>query len=232
MALEEFEEVTRSRTRLIAATVLVAVAVATGWCWLAGKGGTSKYCTGADSQVREVCTACLAYEYGIGRDEGPVPVHVVLMRQSEPAGMPEDDGEFALSPAWVQLRWPKAWTSRRSAPVRLQRATWDAYVAANQAELDFAEVLDGLPDVELLTLGGLHRIIGDADEWRPVLRTMYPKVLGIVTMSAPGISPDGTQALVHIWLQLGPLSGWGSYVLLECRKGDWRVAAQAPSGVS
>ena len=63
-------------------------------------------------------------------------------------------------------------------------------------------------------------------------RALWPNSFGRVTLSSPGFSEDGSQALVHVGRMYGHLAGNGTLVRLEKRDGTWHVVETRRTWVS
>jgi hypothetical protein len=119
----------------------------------------------------------------------------------------------------------------------LREDTWRAFQRANDQAHDLSGLVACPVPLTLRTGEDLDRDIGTGDdpEGREVWARYYaahPGALGVMTMSMPGLSADGSQALLYIGQSHGYLAGSG-YLHLLVREGTgWRVVASSMLWIS
>lgn len=203
-----------------------------------------------------MCSACLSVGCG-GPEAAPDPdlatVHGAvlahLQARERQAGRAEKIFLVSQSRAvdsWLYATWPDdskppEWflASMKGDWDEVQemegvtRALWDAFVANNRDERDLSEIVHYSGTIIWLSDEEKGQLFSEgADEgWRRVFRK-YPEAGEITGMSMPGMSADGSRALIYVEDQAGGLSGSGDYYLLVCESGVWGVVAELTAWIS
>jgi hypothetical protein len=82
-------------------------------------------------------------------------------------------------------------------------------------------------DAELQSLPGR-----DAEAYWTAFRAKYPDAIGSVTLSRPGLSADGSRAILEVTHTCGSLCGEGMLILLRRDGERWRVVSKRTTWVS
>jgi hypothetical protein len=97
----------------------------------------------------------------------------------------------------------------------------EAYTARNAREAELPQ-LGNAAQVTMLRRARLREIaLQDFPDKSLAMQSALPGVAAVVSLSLPGISSDGTEAVVFTNVSSGPLAGAGHVVFLRLEKGEW-----------
>ena len=88
------------------------------------------------------------------------------------------------------------------------------------------------PNARFVPSKTVKRVLdGPGDYWEK-FKKAYPGSLTVTRISPVAFSADGTQAMVYLGWQGGPLFGQGSTFILFFSEGAWRVAYEIRNWLS
>lgn len=110
---------------------------------------------------------------------------------------------------------------------RLREDTWTSFLAANAETQDLSKVTRIAEPHTFVGERELRELFsGDTDEAYERLFERYPGTESLLSMSMPGVSADGNQAMLYVSLMRAGEDGTGHYFLLV-RVGDtWKVETE------
>jgi len=114
----------------------------------------------------------------------------------------------------------------------LQGDTWDALMAANATPTDLSRIVSfsgrivWLPEEDDFDETTDPAPSGGQDEAYDRLFRRHPGAEEVLALSMPGISEDGTQALLYVESMSGCEAGSGDYYLLVREGGVWKIVAR------
>jgi hypothetical protein len=113
----------------------------------------------------------------------------------------------------------------------------DAFLAGNRVRRQVVEVYGAAAGVKFLTDGVLGNYFakrsssGAADGWK-LFCEAHPESAGIMELSCPAFSADGSEALICVGQQFHWLSGQGVYWLYRKEGTAWRRVNSAFAWIS
>ena len=120
----------------------------------------------------------------------------------------------------------------QSAMEDLRPETWDAFLKANETTRVLSQVIRFSGQVVYLSEGELDQLVrGDLDQGYRRLFSRYPGSEELTAMSMPGVSRDGSQALLYVETRSGAHAGSGIYYLLVREDGAWRIVDEFRSWI-
>jgi hypothetical protein len=176
------------------------------------------------------------------RDAPQVLNALVAMWYEEPFIDERSRALLLRSHTWSQSVTGDSWARTReqlpSLMERLRPDTLEAFERANATPLDLREVLRTRHTVHFVDVKVLKETVGssrNSHEYDVAMRKLlgqYPDSRQLVSLSVPGVSPDGTQALVYGTETLGARVAAGFYFLLAWQDGAWRIVTKHVAWVS
>jgi len=146
---------------------------------------------------------------------------------------------YAATSSQVQSeeKWEKSQIHLRKELEGLRSDTLDSFARANAASLELHEILQSRHTLHFIKPDEKEalRSTRNSHEWdgghRKLMRK-YPGVRETRSLSAPGVSSDGLQALVYATWFMGARVAEGNYYLLAWEDGQWRVVDRALAWIS
>jgi hypothetical protein len=112
----------------------------------------------------------------------------------------------------------------------------DAFLVANRARRPVVQVYGPVDGAKLLSDDALGRFFakgsgGATDGWK-LFREAHPESAGIMELSCPAFSADGSEALICVGQQFHWLAGEGTYWLYRKDGSTWKKARAAGAWIS
>lgn len=158
---------------------------------------------------------------------GAVFAHLIQLEGERP-------GILVVDPASTPLKdddagWAATWKYVRAVSLRgLRDDTCANLVKANEDSKDLSNALDAPLPVTLFRESDWAALLeqggGNEGAWAR-FHVRHPKARAWISLSLPGVSADGRQAVIWIGKSWGALGGWSGYGLLERENGLWKVIA-------
>lgn len=146
----------------------------------------------------------------------------LLFVQRETAG-PEEFGVGSPRERFVSVH--------RSELPQVTRTTEESFWTRNGQRGHVSEAVAGAHPLEWVSEEEVSaKVLDSPDGWRSFFAA-HPSALGIIRLSRPGYSRDGSQALVYV-TKLCPLCGRGEYVLLVKTRDGWAASSRSMDWVS
>ena len=115
----------------------------------------------------------------------------------------------------------------------LRPDTLDDFVRANETALDLRGVLTSTHALHFVTADEIREVIpehhshSEYDRGMQALIERYPGARLLRSVSVPGVSADGRQALVYATIEMRAVIRTGYFFLLAWEDGRWRIVAEA-----
>ena len=108
----------------------------------------------------------------------------------------------------------------------------DDYFARNAARHPFVELYGTMAMLDIRSGEEICAAAGGTADFWPAFRRAFPRSWGAMSLSAPGFSPDGSQALLYIGQTTGDLSGEGECYFYTRKEATWTRAGAVGIWVS